>query len=65
MTRAKVVGRANEIMAIGALADPVRRELYDYIAAQNEPVSREVAAEAAGILSASSLRGCSNPNSAG
>ncbi|HEU4363457.1 MAG TPA: helix-turn-helix domain-containing protein [Mycobacterium sp.] len=34
---------------IGALADPVRRELYRFIGAQPGPVSREQAADAVGI----------------
>ncbi|HEX4815501.1 MAG TPA: helix-turn-helix domain-containing protein [Nonomuraea sp.] len=37
------------IAGIGALADPVRRELYLYVCAQPDPVSRDQAAEAAGI----------------
>lgn len=35
--------------AIGALADPVRRRLYDYVAAQSEAVGREQAADGAGV----------------
>lgn len=38
-----------ELGAVSALADPVRRRLYDYVAAQDEPVRREEAAAAAGI----------------
>jgi predicted ArsR family transcriptional regulator len=34
---------------IGALADPVRRQLYQFVCAQPGPVSREQAAEALGI----------------
>ncbi|UXA08942.1 helix-turn-helix domain-containing protein [Mycobacterium sp. SMC-2] len=34
---------------IGALADPVRRELYGFVCAQSAPVSREQAADAVGI----------------
>lgn len=37
------------VQAIGSLADPVRRELYDYIASQNDSVSREDAAAAVGV----------------
>lgn len=35
--------------AIGALADPVRRRLYDYVAAADDGVGREEAARAAGV----------------
>ena len=35
--------------AIGALADPVRRRLYDYVASCTDAVGREEAAEAAGV----------------
>ncbi|WP_062991194.1 helix-turn-helix transcriptional regulator [Nocardia anaemiae] len=38
-----------DIGAIGVLQDPVRRRLYDYVAARGEPVSRNEAATAAGI----------------
>jgi predicted ArsR family transcriptional regulator len=34
---------------IGALADPVRRRLYDFVCAQPAPVSRDQAADAVGI----------------
>jgi predicted ArsR family transcriptional regulator len=34
---------------IGALADPVRRRLYEYVCAQPAPVSRDQAAEAVGL----------------
>ncbi|GBE65909.1 transcriptional regulator [Mycobacterium sp. MFM001] len=34
---------------IGALADPVRRQLYRFVCSQAEPVSRDQAAEAVGI----------------
>lgn len=34
---------------VAALADPVRRELYRFIADQSEPVSRDQAADAVGI----------------
>lgn len=40
---------AADAAGIGALADPVRRELYQYVCAQDAPVSREQAAEATGI----------------
>src|SRR5690606_29150594 len=33
----------------GALAEPTRRELYRYVAAETEPVSREQAANALGL----------------
>ncbi|GLZ16355.1 ArsR family transcriptional regulator [Actinomadura sp. NBRC 104425] len=35
--------------AFGALRDPLRRRLYEYVAAQDHPVSRNEAAEAAGV----------------
>lgn len=35
--------------AVGALADGARRELYDYIAAQDHPVGRDEAADATGL----------------
>lgn len=35
--------------AIGALADPVRRRLYEYVAAQDDAISREQAADGAGV----------------
>ena len=35
--------------SVGALAEPVRRRLYEHVAAAAEPVSREQAAEALGI----------------
>lgn len=34
---------------IGALADPVRRQLYRFVCSQAEAVSRDQAAEAVGI----------------
>lgn len=38
-----------DIEAIGLLQDPVRRRLYDYVAGQDHDVSRNEAAEAAGV----------------
>ncbi|RKN43787.1 helix-turn-helix transcriptional regulator [Streptomyces hoynatensis] len=38
-----------EIDAIAALQDPVRRRLYEYVAAQGREVGRNEAAEAAGV----------------
>lgn len=38
-----------DIEAIAVLQDPVRRRLYDYVAAQDHEVSRNEAAEGAGI----------------
>ncbi|MEV0251877.1 helix-turn-helix domain-containing protein [Nocardia sp. NPDC050712] len=38
-----------DIDAVGVLQDPVRRRLYEYVAASSEPVSRNEAATAAGI----------------
>ncbi|WP_310963633.1 helix-turn-helix transcriptional regulator [Nocardioides terrisoli] len=43
------MGRDEAIAAIGALADPVRRRLYEYVATCDQPVGREPAAEALGI----------------
>jgi predicted ArsR family transcriptional regulator len=37
------------VSGIGALAEPVRRELYRYVCAQPDPVSRDQAAEAVGV----------------
>jgi predicted ArsR family transcriptional regulator len=37
------------LRAIGRLADPVRRRLYDIVSSRSQPTSREAAAEAAGI----------------
>jgi predicted ArsR family transcriptional regulator len=37
------------LRAIGRLADPVRRRLYEVVSARSQPTSREVAAEEAGI----------------
>ena len=37
------------IAGIGVLADPVRRELYQYVCFQREPVGRDQAARAVGI----------------
>lgn len=34
---------------LSALADPVRRRLYEYVAGQNSPVRRDNAADAAGV----------------
>ncbi|MFC7621201.1 helix-turn-helix transcriptional regulator [Microlunatus sp. GCM10028923] len=38
-----------DIDVIGVLQEPVRRRLYEFVAEQREPVSRNAAAEAAGI----------------
>lgn len=38
-----------QIRAVAALADPVRRSVYDYVAAQTDEVSRDQAAAAIGI----------------
>jgi predicted ArsR family transcriptional regulator len=37
------------LRAIGRLADPVRRRLYEIVTSRSQPTSREAAAEAAGI----------------
>ena len=39
----------DEYSALGALADPVRRRLYEYVAAQPDYVGREEAANGAGV----------------
>jgi predicted ArsR family transcriptional regulator len=39
----------DELTAVGALAEPVRRKLYAHVAAQPEPVGREAAATAVGV----------------
>ena len=39
----------SDIVGVGALADPIRRALYRYVASQASPVNREQAAEAIGI----------------
>jgi predicted ArsR family transcriptional regulator len=40
---------AAQAAGIGALADPVRRALYEYVAAQPDPAGREAAAAAVGV----------------
>lgn len=40
---------ATQAAGIGALADPIRRLLYEYVVAQPEPVGREQAAAALGL----------------
>jgi predicted ArsR family transcriptional regulator len=40
---------AGQIAAVGALADPARRELYRFVAAAEEPVSRDQAAAGVGL----------------
>lgn len=40
---------ASHVSGVAALAEPVRRELYLYVAAQAEPVSRDQAAAAIGV----------------
>lgn len=39
----------NDGLSLSALADPIRRQLYDYVASQDNPVRRDDAAEAAGV----------------
>jgi predicted ArsR family transcriptional regulator len=41
--------KMNEISVVAILDEPVRRSLYDYIAMQSHPVSRNEAAQAVGI----------------
>ena len=40
---------ADRVSGIGALAEPVRRELYLYVCAQAQPVGREQVADAVGV----------------
>ena len=40
---------SEQLDAVGVLAEPVRRALYQHVARQPEPVSRERAAEAVGV----------------
>ncbi|MCW2779918.1 MAG: putative transcriptional regulator [Marmoricola sp.] len=40
---------ASQVAGIGALAEPVRRALYEYVAGQPEAVGREQAADAVGV----------------
>ena len=42
-------GFADEVSGIGALAEPVRRSLYQYVVRQAGPVSREEAADGCGV----------------
>lgn len=39
----------DELSSLSALADPVRRQLYEYVASRDKPVRRDDAADAAGI----------------
>lgn len=39
----------DDLFSLSALADTVRRQLYEYVASQDKPVRRDDAAEAAGI----------------
>jgi predicted ArsR family transcriptional regulator len=39
----------DEFTALGSLADPVRRRVYEYVAAQEEPVGREQTAGGTGL----------------
>lgn len=38
-----------DLEAVASLAEPIRRSLYDYVSASNQPVSRDDAAEAVGV----------------
>lgn len=38
-----------DLEAVASLAEPIRRSLYEYVSVSNEPVSRDDAAEAAGV----------------
>src|SRR5262245_18074991 len=44
-----VRGDSEELEAIGALAEPSRRALYDYVVRRREWVSRDEAADAVGL----------------
>lgn len=39
----------DDAVSLSALADPVRRQLYEYVASQDHPVRRDDAADAAGV----------------
>lgn len=41
--------KAGAVNAVGLLADPIRRSLYDYVVNRHEAVTREEAAEATGV----------------
>ena len=41
--------RSAQVSAVAALAEPTRRRLYDHVAAQPDPVSRDEAAEAVAV----------------
>ena len=43
------MGLEHDAAGIGALADPVRHQLYQFVCAQPDPVSRDQAADAVGI----------------
>jgi len=43
------VSHTSDLDAAASLADPLRRDLYDFVVAASEPVSRDRAAEALGI----------------
>ena len=40
---------AAQISGVAVLAEPIRRELYLYVAAQPEPISRDQACEGVGV----------------
>jgi predicted ArsR family transcriptional regulator len=44
-----VRGFDRNITGIGVLADPVRRRLYEFVCSQDQPVSRDQAADAVGV----------------
>jgi predicted ArsR family transcriptional regulator len=49
MEGARVQSFDRNVTGIGVLADPVRRELYRFVCSQAQPVTRDQAAEAAGV----------------
>lgn len=48
-TEAGTTSGGDGLQGLSALADPVRRRLYDLVAAQDDPVSRDEAARAVGM----------------
>jgi predicted ArsR family transcriptional regulator len=49
MERCEVPNFDRNVTGIGTLADPVRRQLYQFVCAQAEPVTRDQAAQAVGV----------------
>ena len=58
---------ADRVTGVASLAEPVRRELYLFVVAQPEPVSRDQAAAGTGVArhtASSSTRAFSRPSTA-